>query len=110
MKKCIEDKLIKESKLKYEGLKGIPHERELGSAIRRNTGSWRVFKPVIDLKKCISCKTCFTICPDSAIKWRGKPYIDYRVCKGCLLCVAECPVKAISSKRDLHEEEIKGEK
>jgi len=96
--------MIEEKKLKYDGIKGIPHEREPGSAVRRNMGSWRIFKPIIDHKKCISCKTCFTFCPDSAIKWiNDKPKIDYDMCKGCGICAHECPVKCIEMKRDLHE-------
>jgi 2-oxoacid:acceptor oxidoreductase delta subunit (pyruvate/2-ketoisovalerate family) len=97
--------MIEEKKLNYEGVKGIPHIREPGNALRRNMGSWRVFKPKIDMKKCTKCKTCFTVCPDSAINWiKEKPKIDYDMCKGCLICVNECPVKAISAKRDLHGE------
>jgi len=98
--------MTEETKIKYQGVKGIPHVREAGNAIRRRTGNWRVFKPIIDLKKCISCKTCFTFCPDSAIKWvNNRPQIDYHICKGCLICQRECPVKAINSVRDLHKEE-----
>jgi len=41
------------------------------------TGSWRVVRPVIDLKKCI-------------------PAIDYEYCKGCEICAEECPVDAIT--------------
>jgi len=97
-----DDKMIKEEKkIKYEGVKGTCHIREPGNAIRRHTGSWRIKKPVIDHKKCISCKTCFTFCPDSAIKWKNnKPVIDYTLCKGCGICANECPVKCINMKRD----------
>ncbi len=102
--------LIEEKKLKYLGIKGIPHEREPGSAVRHKTGDWRVFKPKIDYKKCISCKICFTFCPDSAIHWekvgnKEIPVFDYHVCKGCLICKQECPVKAISADLDSHEDE-----
>lgn len=97
--------IVKEKAIKYEGVKGVPHLREPGSAVRRFTGAWRVFRPMIDRKKCISCKICFTFCPDSAIKWiGGKPVFDFQVCKGCGVCAHECPVKAIEMKRDLHEE------
>ncbi len=102
--------LIEERKIDYSGIKGIPHERELGSAVRHRTGDWRVFKPHIDHRKCISCKICFTFCPDSAIHWkkagsRELPMIDYHVCKGCLICKNECPVKAITAELDSHEDE-----
>ncbi len=95
-------------KEKYEGVRGIPHVREAGNSVRHKTGNWRVFRPSIDLKKCISCKICFTFCPDSAIAWKNnKPVIDYDVCKGCLVCKEECPVKAITSERDMHEDDDK---
>jgi 2-oxoacid:acceptor oxidoreductase delta subunit (pyruvate/2-ketoisovalerate family) len=108
-------KLVKESKLKYEGVRGIAHIREPGNAVRRHTGSWRVMKPVIDHSKCIGCKTCFLSCPDSAYKWenkkpnpkaaqKGSPKIDYTMCKGCGICAAECPVKCIKMIRDEHKE------
>lgn len=99
--------MIEEEKIKYEGVKGIPHIREAGNAVRHKTGNWRVFKPAIDLKKCISCKICFTFCPDSAIIWKeNKPHIDYDICKGCLVCKRECPVKAITAELDSHLEEL----
>ncbi len=101
---------IEEKKLQYLGVKGIPHEREPGSAVRHKTGDWRVFRPSIDRKKCISCKICFAFCPDSAIHWkkaggREIPVIDYHVCKGCLICKQECPVKAITADLDSHGDE-----
>lgn len=92
-----------EKSLKYERVKGIPHVREPGNSVRRKTGEWRIFKPVIDHKKCIKCKNCWLVCPDSAIDWKGKPVIDYQLCKGCLVCYNECPVKAISKTNDKHE-------
>jgi len=92
---------------KYEGIKGVPHISEAGNSVQHKTGNWRVFKPSIDLGKCISCKICFTFCPDSAISWQGKPVINYNICKGCLICKEECPVKAINSERDMHEDDKK---
>lgn len=96
--------LKNESELKYERLRGVPHIRDMLSSGRRNTGSWRVDKPTIDLKKCVKCKMCWTVCPENAIKWKDGPIIDYGICKGCLLCVHECPVKAIKAERDAHRE------
>jgi 2-oxoacid:acceptor oxidoreductase delta subunit (pyruvate/2-ketoisovalerate family) len=110
------DKMItEEKKIKYDGINGICHIRKPGNAVKRHTGSWRINKPIIDHSKCISCKTCFVVCPDSAIHWKnekpnkksalkGKPIVDYTICKGCGVCSAECPVKCIAMKRDLHEE------
>ncbi len=88
-----------ESELKYERLKGVPHIREPGNSVRRNTGEWKVFMPEIDMKKCIRCKTCWLVCPESAIAWtKNGPKIDYHLCKGCLVCHNECPVRAIRKK------------
>jgi pyruvate ferredoxin oxidoreductase gamma subunit len=95
--------MIEESKLKYEGLKGIPHMEKPGNSVQVRTGDWRIFKPVWDLKKCTKCKQCWLMCPDTAIHWKGSPVLDPQVCKGCLICVEVCPSKAISSVRDMHD-------
>jgi pyruvate ferredoxin oxidoreductase delta subunit len=90
--------IIKEGE--YERLKGIPVIRERGNAVRRKTGSWRVFRPLINLSKCVKCKNCWLYCPDAAIKWKGKPVIDYRICKGCLICTSVCSSKAITTRKE----------
>ena len=66
------------------------------------TGSWRVFKPVIDTKKCTKCNICYASCPDNCISKSGKdfPSIDFSVCTGCLICVRECPYAAISEEKE----------
>jgi pyruvate ferredoxin oxidoreductase gamma subunit len=65
----------------------------------RRTGTWRVFRPVIDLDRCTRCWVCFVRCPDGAIDLGPDdvPRIDYEVCKGCLICVEECPIHAIGT-------------
>ena len=71
---------------------------EPGSTRINKTGSWRAFKPIIDLEACIGCGTCSMLCPEgSAYKDNvsGKYAIDYDYCKGCGICAHECPVKAI---------------
>lgn len=67
------------------------------------TGSWRVVRPVIDLKKCIpaksgkkACMTCWLFCPDGVVSKTVPPVIDYTYCKGCGICAEECPAEAIS--------------
>lgn len=93
--------LVEEHKIRYEGAKGVPHVREIGNAVRKFTGAWRVFRPMTDYKKCISCKICFTFCPDSAIRWvKNRPVFDWQVCKGCGICSAECPVRCIAMQRE----------
>jgi 2-oxoacid:acceptor oxidoreductase delta subunit (pyruvate/2-ketoisovalerate family) len=98
-------RLKDEKELKYERLRGVPHIRNMGNAACRNTGSWRLEKPEIDLKKCVGCKNCWAFCPENAVRWKDeKPAIDYGICKGCMICANECPANAISRKRDLHRE------
>ncbi|MFA5220715.1 MAG: 4Fe-4S binding protein [Methanoregula sp.] len=62
------------------------------------TGSWRVFKPVVDKEKCNECGLCAMYCPDGAID--DKLMIDLNYCKGCGICANECPKKAIDMVRE----------
>jgi len=64
------------------------------------TGTWRVFRPEIDLEKCIKCWRCWIFCPDAAIARNEHPVIDYDYCKGCGICANECPVDAIEMGRE----------
>ncbi|MFA7694062.1 MAG: 4Fe-4S binding protein [Methanoregula sp.] len=67
-----------------------------GSAGR--TGSWRVFKPVINREQCIACGLCALYCPDAVIK--DDLVFDLAFCKGCGICANECPKKAIAMVRE----------
>ena len=72
-----------------------------GFGVLRSVAEWRVFRPVVDYDKCVSCRLCWVYCPETAISWvDDKPKIDYRKCKGCGICPNECPVKAIEFKRE----------
>ncbi|MEM0449505.1 MAG: 4Fe-4S binding protein [Methanomassiliicoccales archaeon] len=67
------------------------------------TGTWRTLQPVIDLKKCTRCYTCWKFCPDVSIEVREEgdyPRVDLDHCKGCGICSNECPVGAISMMRE----------
>jgi len=85
--------------LAYEGLEDIT---AVGNSRIARTGSWRIFKPVVDYGKCTACTVCYAYCPESALTLRqdGKPVIDYDNCKGCLICYRECPPKAITLERE----------
>jgi pyruvate ferredoxin oxidoreductase delta subunit len=62
------------------------------------TGTWRVFRPVVDRKKCNECGLCATYCPDASIDEELE--VDLVFCKGCGICANECPKKAISMVRE----------
>ena len=38
-----------------------------GNTADRQTGDWRVERPVIDMERCTHCMICWIYCPDSAI-------------------------------------------
>ncbi len=105
IKKIKKKKPVGIEKIEYLGKKGIPYLEAKGTSVKRNVGSWRVFKPVPDRKKCISCLQCWISCPESAIKIdkNGHPKIDYNVCKGCMICADVCPVKCIKKVRETHD-------
>lgn len=66
------------------------------------TGSWRVFKPILDKEKCVKCLRCWIYCPEGTII-RNKDDtidIDYEYCKGCGICANVCKVKAITMERE----------
>lgn len=83
-------------------VRGSAHIAAAGNTLRRNTGDWRTFRPVLDEPKCNGCTLCFVYCPEAAITLTDKdrPVIDYDHCKGCLLCVEECPTKALTAVRE----------
>ena len=41
---------------------------EPGTSFNNKTGSWRVFKPIMDKDKCVMCENCFIFCPEGCIK------------------------------------------
>lgn len=91
---------MREEKLKPGKIIGTPAFKADGSGEKVNRGTWQVFRPKVDFKKCISCKRCYTLCPEGSYKWKKeKPHVNYITCKGCMICVNECPVNAISKER-----------
>ena len=79
-----------------------PTIRHRGSAALRETGSWRMERPVLDLKNCKRCFLCYLYCPDAAIKLDAEnfPHVDYEHCKGCMICYEECPTDAIARRSE----------
>ncbi len=67
--------------------------------------NWRVFKPEVDLEKCVACGLCIDYCPEAAISRRDdrKPEIDLDYCKGCGVCANECPQNAIDMMKEDEE-------
>lgn len=79
-----------------------PTIRHRGSAALRETGNWRVERPVIDLDKCKRCFLCYLYCPDAAMRLDADnfPHVDYDHCKGCMICYEECPTDAITRRQE----------
>lgn len=85
-----------------------------GSTIKNKTGSWRTFRPKIDLQKCNGCTICCRTCPEGAIDMGQNnsvknnkiniknlyPEVNYNFCKGDGICALECPLKAITMELD----------
>ena len=71
---------------------------EPGSSVQYQSGTWRTFRPIIDMEKCTHCMLCWVYCPDSSIMVNDSKVIgiDYEHCKGCGICARECPREAIS--------------
>ncbi|PIY60019.1 ferredoxin [Candidatus Woesearchaeota archaeon CG_4_10_14_0_8_um_filter_47_5] len=70
---------------------------EPGNSREYNVSGWRIFRPVVDKKRCINCLFCWITCPDAAIhaKDGNQEGFDYDHCKGCGICSETCPVKCI---------------
>ncbi len=65
----------------------------------RYVADWRIYRPIIDMDKCIGCKLCWIYCPETAVKIVDKKAeINYSYCKGCGICAEECLVHAIKMK------------
>ena len=68
---------------------------------QRYTGSWSIFRPVVDKETCTKCGTCVIYCPEASITMMDDGVdIDYNFCKGCGICANECPVTALSMERE----------
>lgn len=85
------------------GPRGVPIIYAPGNSAARHTGSWRIFRPIIDLDACTRCGICFALCPDGAIALDASAYpiIDYDNCKGCMICSQECPIHCIREQKEV---------
>ena len=63
----------------------------------RETGGWRVDRPVVDIAKCTHCMICWVFCPDASIEVNDGRFVGFDLvhCKGCGICARECPAKCI---------------
>ncbi len=82
---------------------GVPIIYDVGNSPARQTGAWRVVRPVIDLNACTRCMICLARCPDGVIGLdeKGYPKIDYDHCKGCMICAQECPLHCIREEKEV---------
>ncbi|HDO19758.1 MAG TPA: 4Fe-4S dicluster domain-containing protein [Thermoplasmatales archaeon] len=84
---------------KYDVVTTISYPRK---GAMGKTGSWRVFKPILNKERCVKCLRCWIFCPEGTItiKPDGSIDIDYEYCKGCGVCANVCAVKAITMERE----------
>ena len=68
-----------------------------GNSVERETGGWRVQRPVVDMEKCAHCMICWVFCPDGSILVDEMRFTGFDLvhCKGCGICAVECPAKCI---------------
>jgi pyruvate ferredoxin oxidoreductase gamma subunit len=83
-------------------LRATPSILHPGNAIMRQTGAWRIERPVVDRDACTRCGLCFVMCPDGVIRLDEEhyPVIDYDHCKGCMICQRLCPLHAIGRQQE----------
>ena len=92
--------LVDEDKIE-KSKRDIPYG--VADEVKKDMGSWRSHKPVIDYSKCIKCLTCWMNCPDFAYEVKKDfPVVRSDNCKGCGICAEHCPVKCIKMVRDFH--------
>jgi pyruvate ferredoxin oxidoreductase gamma subunit len=82
---------------------GVPVIYAPGNSPLRHTGSWRIFRPVIELDACTRCGICCALCPDGAVTLDANAYpvIDYDNCKGSMICFRECPLHCIQEQKEV---------
>jgi pyruvate ferredoxin oxidoreductase gamma subunit len=83
-------------------LLAAPSILHAGNAVLRQTGAWRVERPVVNRDACTRCGYCFVMCPEGVVQLDhdGYPVIDYDHCKGCMICQRLCPLHAIGREQE----------
>jgi pyruvate ferredoxin oxidoreductase gamma subunit len=86
----------------HEPRLAAPSILHAGNAVLRQTGAWRIERPVVDRPACTRCGLCFVLCPDGVIQLdeQAYPVIDYDHCKGCMICQRLCPLHAIGREKE----------
>jgi pyruvate ferredoxin oxidoreductase delta subunit len=87
----------KKEKIGFVSTISVPSEGSVGQ-----TGSWRIFKPVMNEERCNKCLFCWIYCPEGCITKDLRINFDY--CKGCGICAEECPAKAITMEKEEADE------
>jgi pyruvate ferredoxin oxidoreductase delta subunit len=87
----------KKEKIGFVSTISVPSEGSVGL-----TGSWRIFKPVLNEERCNKCLFCWIYCPEGCITKNLEINFDY--CKGCGICAEECPAKAITMVKEEADE------
>jgi pyruvate ferredoxin oxidoreductase delta subunit len=84
---------------KYKVITSISYPQEGATG---KTGNWRIFRPVLNIAKCVKCLRCWIFCPEGSIRRNEDDSIkiNYDYCKGCGVCANVCKVKAISMDRE----------
>jgi pyruvate ferredoxin oxidoreductase delta subunit len=93
---------------KITASKQIPVTGEAGK-----TGTWRTFRPVINLDACtvvrkndLVCNLCWLYCPEGVVTRAIPPEINLEYCKGDGICATECPAQAITMVREKEDGEM----
>jgi len=94
--------------MKEKGWKEIPIGGmivDAGNAVEHKTGSWRTYKPVHYMDRCIHCLLCWVYCPDESIIVEDGKFKEfhYDFCKGCGICAEVCPDKSNAIEMVLEE-------
>jgi ferredoxin len=56
-------------------------------------------KARVDIKICLACGGCISVCPQNAIDmYGGRAFVKEDECISCAICIRICPIGAISGE------------